>query len=82
MFGGGDHRHRIERLEAVVGVMASNQRQFAESLRQIVDSANDNARNSNANFDSILDALRVVRDSLQRMREDDDDDEWWQQPHD
>jgi hypothetical protein len=82
MFGGGDHRHRIERLEAVVGVMASNQRQFAESLRAIAESANANARSSNDNFDSILEALRVVRDSLQRMREDDDDADWWQQPHD
>jgi hypothetical protein len=80
----GNHRQRIERLEAVVAVMATNQRQFAEALRQIVESANDNARNSNANFDAILDAMRVVRDSIKRLREEDDDDadDWWRGPRD
>jgi peptide subunit release factor 1 (eRF1) len=81
MFGG--HRQRIERLEAVVAVMASNQRQFVESLKALVEGANENARNSNANFDAILDALRVVRDSIKRLREDEDDaDNWWRKPHD
>ena len=63
MFGG--HRQRIERLEAVVAVMAGNQRQFAEAIKAIVEGANENARNSNASFDAILDALRVMSDSDQ-----------------
>jgi hypothetical protein len=79
MFGG--HRQRIERLEAVVAVMASNQRQFAEALKAIVEGANDNARSSNANFDAILDALRATGDAIKQLR-DDDADNWWRKPHD
>jgi len=78
MFGG--HRQRIERLEAVVAVMASNQRQFAEALKALVESANDNARNSNAIFDAILDAMRATGDAIRQLR--DDDDNWWRKPHD
>jgi hypothetical protein len=64
----------------VVAVMASNQRQFAESLKAIVEGANDNARNSNANFDAILDAMRATGDAIRQLR--DDDDNWWRKPHD
>jgi ABC-type transporter Mla subunit MlaD len=78
MFGG--HRQRIERLEAVVAVMASNQRQFAEVLKAIVEGANDNARNSNANFDAILDAMRATGEAIRQLR--DDDDNWWRKPRD
>jgi len=78
MFGG--HRQRIERLEAVVAVMASNQRQFAEALKVIVEGANDNARNSNANFDAILDAMRATGDAIRQLR--DDEDNWWRKPRD
>jgi ABC-type transporter Mla subunit MlaD len=82
MFGG--HRERIERLEAVVAVMASNQRQFAEALKVLVESANDNAQKSNANFDSILAAIRSLVAHVQRQQDDDADteDDWWRQPHD
>jgi ribosomal protein S7 len=79
MFGG--HRQRIERLEAVVAVMASNQRQFAEAIKAIVEGANDNARNSNANFDAILDAMRATGDAIRQLR-DDDADNWWREPRD
>jgi hypothetical protein len=78
MFGG--HRQRIERLEAVVAVMASNQRQFAEAIKAIVEGANDNARNSNANFDAILDAMRATGDAIRQLR--DDEDNWWRKPRD
>jgi ABC-type transporter Mla subunit MlaD len=79
MFGG--HRQRIERLEAVVAVMASNQRQFAEALKALVEGANENARNSNANFDAILDAMRATGDAIRQLR-DDDADNWWREPRD
>jgi ABC-type transporter Mla subunit MlaD len=78
MFGG--HRQRIERLEAVVAVMASNQRQFAEALKALVEGANDNARNANANFDAILDAMRATGDAIRQLR--DDEDNWWRKPRD
>ena len=78
MFTG--HRQRIERLEAVVAVMASNQRQFAEAIKALVEGANDNAKNSNANFDAILDALRATGDAIRQLR--DDDDNWWRKPRD
>ena len=77
----GSHARRIAQLEAVVAVMASNQRQFAEALKAIVEGANDNARNSNANFDAILDAMRATSDAIRQLR-DDDADNWWRKPHD
>jgi hypothetical protein len=49
MFTG--HRQRIAQLEAVVAVMASNQRQFAEALKSLVESANDMATEKTITID-------------------------------
>ncbi len=77
MFG-SDLRQRVDQLEAVVAVMAANQRSMAEALRTVVEATNTNAENSNRNFASIVQSLQDIVD---RLAEDASDD-WWREPHD
>jgi methyl-accepting chemotaxis protein len=74
----GDLRRRIEQLESVVSIMAVNQRTMAESMKTLVESANQNADHCNRNFTSIVASLQQIVD---RLSEDASDD-WWKHPHD
>jgi methyl-accepting chemotaxis protein len=74
----GDLRRRIEQLESVVSIMAVNQRTMAESMKTLVEPANQNADHCNRNFTSIVASLQQIVD---RLAEDASDD-WWRHPHD
>jgi hypothetical protein len=77
MFG-SDLRQRVDQLEAVVAIMAANQRAIAEGMRSIAEATNSNADACNLNFTSIVASLQQIVD---RLAEDASDD-WWKNPHD